>query len=156
MKSIVITIINKPELRDDMLQHEYKYIIAPYSRFNTVIAYENKISDAVRNMALDIDGCKIADNNLISKFTHTPIELNKLSDGCKTAIYVYFRALVIPNNKEIINIAECGANAIKYILEHFGNSDVVLYLNHWEIPGDVEMVFRLNEDTIINNTNELM
>lgn len=131
----------------------YHYIELPYKRFNTVIAYEDGISPSVKNIINTVEECKIENGNLISKFTHTAIELGKLSEGCKTVIYIYFRARLVPNQKEIIDITLCGPNAIEYILNQYNDAELTLYLGHWELPKNIKTEFKMNTEIIKNSSD---
>ncbi len=149
----MITIINDLSI---LKNRDLRYVKTPYKRIDTVIAYEkNKyLSDNIKDIIRGVDSCNTEGGNLISKFTNTPIQLGKLSDGCKTVIYVYFRARLVPNSNELIDITSCGPNAIEYILKNYSDTDLKLYLNHWEFPKDVKAKFIFNKE-IIENTNEL-
>lgn len=150
----MITILNNPSKIELLKKQGFKYIKTPYKKVNTVIAYEKGISENIKHIINSVEICEVHEGNLISKFTNTPIELDKLSDGCKTVIYVYFRAILVQNNKEIIDITGCGANAIAYILRNYSDKNLMLYLGHWEIPKNIKVAFYMN-DECIKNTNEL-
>jgi 2-hydroxy-3-keto-5-methylthiopentenyl-1-phosphate phosphatase len=151
----MIRIITKKEVIQELLQKGYKIIKRPYDRYDTVIANEGGISKEIEDIIKSVDECRVDENkNIVSKFTETPLDMSRLSDGSKTVIYVYFRAIVNKNKNEIISISSCGPNAIKYILEHFNDQDITLYLNHWQFPDSIEQEFKL-DDEIIHNTNEI-
>ncbi len=152
----MINILKNREILQKRINNGYKYVECPFKRLNTVISYEGTISDNIRVIVKEIEECEIEDNNLISKFTGAPIELNKLSDGCKTAIYVYFRAILKPNKHEIINITECGPNAIKYILENYRDRQLNLYLGHWEVSTDTMADIVIDECTEVISIQELL
>jgi len=152
---MINVIINK-ELLDKKLEEEkeYRFIRLPFKRYETVIAYEGGISKEIKNIIETIEECSVdKDGNVESKFTHTPIGLDKLSEGSKTVIYVYYRTKV-EKEKEIINITDCGPNAIEYILKNYQNSNLTLYLGHLELPKDVVCRFQINGETV-NSTNEI-
>lgn len=151
----MINIILNSDMLTEMLQDEnVKYVRLPFKRYETVIAYEGGISKNIEDIIHFIEECDFDnDKRLISKFTNTPIGLESLSEGCKTTIYVYYRTKKI-NKNEIINITDCGPNAIEYILNNFNDSDLTLYLGHLEIPDDVKCTFKLN-GKVMNNTSEI-
>ncbi len=151
----MINIITKRDLLMQMLNtnKSVKYIKLPFKRYETVIAYEGGISKEIANIIKTIDGCEIVDEGINSKFTKTPISLDKLSEGSKTVIYVYYRTKVV-NKSEIINITDCGSNAIEYILKNYANKDLTLYLGHLEFPEGIDCKFSIN-NSIVNNTNEI-
>ena len=125
----MINIITKIELLEHMIKENksLRYVRFPYKRCETVIAYEGGISSEIVNIVNSIDECKLdAEGNMESKFTNTAISLDKLSDGSKTVIYVYYRTIVEKSN-EIINITDCGPNAIEYILKNYSDKNLILY-----------------------------
>lgn len=146
----MINIITKSDLLEELLSENVKYIRTPFKRYETVIAYEGGISEDIKDIIVNIDECALDDNGVIySKFTKTPIGMDKLSNGCKTTIYVYFRTKVL-NENEIINITECGSNAIEYILKKYNDSDLTLYLGHLEFPMGLRCTFKVNGNLIMN------
>lgn len=152
----MINIIINEDVLEDILNrnNNLRFIRLPFQRYNTVIASERGISKGIENIINVIEECTVNKaGDIKSKFTDTYIGLDKLSDGSKTVIYVYYRTKVV-NKNEIINITECGPNAIEYILKNYSNSDLTLYLGHLEIPRNLECTFKINGD-IINNTNEI-
>lgn len=151
----MINIIKSNKLLKNKIDNGYKYISQPFKKFSTIIAYEDGISKEIEQIISEVDSCKISGMNIISKFTDTPIELGKVSDGCKTVVYVYFCTSLLASDNEIIDITECGPNAIRYILEHYGNKDATLYLSHSEFPDDVNVSFYINDTIKINSTMEL-
>lgn len=131
-----------------------KYIRFPYKRYETVIAYEGGISKEVANIINSIEECALdTDGNMKSKFTNTPISLDRLSEGSKTVIYVYYRTILEKVN-EIINITDCGPNAIEYILKNYSDKNLTLYLGHLEFPFDIKCTFKIN-NIIVKNINEI-
>lgn len=103
-----------------------------------------------------VEQCNIDTNgNLISKFTNTPLSISKMSDGCKTIIYIAYTIKKSNNSRELINITECGANAIKYILENFKDNELYLYLGHWQIPKNININFEFNSIKF-STTTDLM
>lgn len=150
----MINILTKSNLLEELLSGNMKYIRTPFKRYETVIAYEGGISEEIKDIIVNIDECMLDGNGVLySKFTKTPIGIDKLSDGSKTTIYVYFRTKV-PNENEIINITECGSNAIEYILKNYNDSDLTLYLGHLEFPMDLECTFKVNNNLVVN-TNDI-
>lgn len=152
----MINIITKIELLEHMIKENksLRYVKFPYKRCETVIAYEGGISSEIVNIVNSIDECKLdAEGNIESKFTNTAISLDKLSDGSKTVIYVYYRTIVEKSN-EIINITDCGPNAIEYILKNYSDKNLILYLGHLELPMNIKCKFKINND-IVENTNEI-
>lgn len=140
----------KPTIKDK------KFIDFPYDKLEAILAIENGFKGYMLDAIKEVEQCDIDMNgNLISKFTNTPLSISKMSDGCKTIIYVAYTIEKNINSKELINITECGANAIKYILENFKDSDLYLYLEHWQIPKNVKVKFKFN-DVQYSNTNDLI
>lgn len=133
-----------------------KFIDYPYDKIEVILAIENGFKEYMLDAIKEVEQCNVDINgNLISKFTNTPISISKMSDGCKTIIYVAYTIEKNINSKELINITECGESAIKYILEKFKDSDLYLYLDHWQIPKNVNVKFKFN-DIDYSNTNELL
>lgn len=74
----------------------------------------NSLYKIQEDIAIKIDKCTVdSRNNIISPFTNAPIRVDQLSDGSRTAefIYVYTQ---LGNTVEIICITSCGPNALKY------------------------------------------
>jgi hypothetical protein len=153
--SIMIKIFTSAEAINQLVKQGYQRIEILSDKYRTVVSYEEGMSDGVKNIIETIDGCKVEGANIISKFTNVPIGIDAISDGAKTCIYVYFRARVVPDPKEIINITECGPNAIEYILKNFSDSDLTLMLYHYNIPShtEVEIIF---DNVLIHNTDEIL
>lgn len=149
MINIIIDTDRLKELQDN----GYKYVMLPYKRYETVIAKEGTLTSEIIKIITEVENCRIDSNgNVESKFTNTPISLDSISEGAKTTIYVYYRTKVV-NNHEIINITSCGPNAIRYILENYNDSSLVLFLGHLEIPRDVENAFMINGE-IVNGVKD--
>ena len=133
-----------------------KFIDFPYDKLETILAIENGFKEYMLNAVKEVEQCNIDDNgNLISKFTNTPLSISKMSDGCKTIIYIAYKVDKNQSSNELINITECGPNAIKYILENFKNCDLYLFLDHWQIPKNIDIKFKFNDVEYVN-TNDLM
>lgn len=146
-------LINRDLLKDFIDTKTYSYVEFPFRRCETVIAFKG-ITDEIKNIINTIDGCKLDEaNNVISKFTNTPISMDNISDGAKTAIYVYFRTQVL-SDKEIIDITNCGPNAIEYILKNYSKADLTLFLGHLEIPEGITCDFKLNGN-LMHGTSEI-
>lgn len=146
----LIEIINDKKF---ITESSKKIIKTPYGRFDTIISITGLVEE-IKQIIFEIDACNFdTENNLISKFTQTPIEISNVSDGCKTVVAIWYN--IKRNNKtEIINITSCGANAIKYILEHYKEEELQLYLQHYEIPRNIDCTFRYNGE-VMNNTNDI-
>ena len=133
---------------------KYKFISLPYKRFDMVLKFEGGISQDIAKIIKTVDECDISTNGmLISKFNGNEIEVTKISEGAKTVAYVMFcykKKFV----KEAINITSCGPNAIKYIIENFSESDLELYLGHYDLPDNVECKIKFN-GKVICNTNQM-
>ena len=153
----MINIVINKDILNDLLDNNsnLKFIRLPYKRYETVIAYAGGINTDIEKIIASIEQC-VADkesNNFQSKFTNTPLGLDSLSEGSKTAIYVYYRTKIV-NKYEIINITSCGPNAIEYILKNYSDAELTLFLGHLEFPKNINVQFKLN-GVIINNTNEI-
>ena len=146
-------LINRDLLKDLITTKGYTYVEFPFRRYETVIAFKG-ITNEIKNIINTIDGCVLDEtNNVISKFTNTPISMDSISDGAKTAIYVYFRTQVF-SEREIIDITNCGPNAIEYILKNYSEADLTLFLGHLEIPQGISCKFKLN-DSLMHTTSEI-
>jgi hypothetical protein len=133
-----------------------KIIEFPYDKFETILAIEGGFKGYMLDAIREVEQCDIDMNgNLISKFTNTPLSISKMSDGCKTIIYIAYTIEKNINTKDMVNITVCGANAIKYILEKFENSDLYLFLDHWEISKNINVKFNFN-DVEYSSTTDLM
>lgn len=131
-----------------------KFISLPYKRFDMVLKYEGGISQDISNIIKFVDESDISTNGMVvSKFNNEEIEVTKISEGAKTVAYVMF-CYKKKYVSEVINITSCGPNAIKYILENYADSNLELYLGHYDIPRDVECRIRFNERKI-KNTNQI-
>ena len=86
-------------------------------------------------------------------FTNAPIRVDQLSDGSRTAefIYVYTQ---LGNTDEIIDITSCGPNALKYIFEKYKECSLNVLLTHLEIPKDIIFDFEYN-GYLLHNTSEI-
>jgi hypothetical protein len=150
----MLKIITKNSIVRQLLDQGYTKVETPFNRCKNIIRYEKGISDTVKDIIEKVDGCKVEGANVISKFTKSPIGVDDISDGAKTCIYVYFRTKLLPNNKEIINITECGPNAIEYILKNFSESDLNLVIYHYYLPSHVRVKFKFNNE-VFNDTDEV-
>lgn len=147
----MLSIITNKDLFDIK---KHKFISLPYKRFDIVLKYEGGISQDIAKIIKDIDECDISTNGMvISKFNKEEIETFRISEGAKTVAYVMFcyKKKFI---KEIINITSCGPNAIKYIIENFAESNLELYLGHFDIPNNIECKIKFNE-RFISNTSQV-
>ena len=149
-------IINKDILDNRLKDGNLRYIKSPYDRFSSVVLYENGISEGLKHIISNIENCEVNEaGDIKSKFTGRFIGQDKISDGCKTAAYVYYRTKVL-NKDEIINITDCGPNAIEYIIKEYSEYDIVLYLGHLEIPINLECRIKINNDEEpIVNTDQI-
>ncbi|MBQ2237918.1 MAG: hypothetical protein II321_00585 [Lachnospiraceae bacterium] len=133
-----------------------KFIDFPYDKLEAILAIENGFKEYMLDAVKEVEQCNIDSNgNLISKFTNTPLSISKMSDGCKTIIYIAYAVEKSENSKELINITACGPNAIKYIFKKFKDCNLYLYLEHWQIPRDIPVNFKFN-DVEYSNTSVLM
>lgn len=130
-----------------------KIILTPYERFDTIISITG-LTDEIKKIIAEIDSCKTdSGNNLISKFTLTAVDISNVSDGCKTVVAIWYN-LLRKNNSEVLNITSCGPNAIKYIFEHYQNENLCLYLNHYDLPQNINCRFLFN-NVMLTNTNDI-
>ena len=70
-----------------------------------------KISDAVQQMIMDIDGSIYSSGSDIRTRYGRLVDIRKLSTSCKTAINVYC------NPDKLFNCVEAGENVLRYILK---------------------------------------
>ena len=115
--------------------------------FNSITS--QLIDDRARAIISKIDGAVLEEKYKIrSKFNDTLLDIDKLSTGCKTALNVLYNPLVL------VNIKECGDNALEVI---FGMEDGSIYSDYPMIPFDFEevKVVDYKGDQIISNYDEL-
>ena len=114
----------------------------------------NSLYKIQEDIAIKIDKCTVdSRHNIISPFTNAPIRVDQLSDGSRTAefIYVYTQ---LGNTDEIIDITSCGPNALKYIFEKYKECSLNVLLTHLEIPKDIIFDFEYN-GYLLHNTSEI-
>lgn len=115
--------------------------------FNSITS--QLIDDRARAIISKIDGAVLEEKYKIrSKFNDTLLDIDKLSTGCKTALNVLYNPLVL------VNIKECGDNALEVI---FGMEDGSIYSDYPMIPFDFEevKVVDYKGEQIISNYDEL-
>lgn len=115
--------------------------------FNSITS--QLIDDRARVIISEIDGAVLEEKYKIrSKFNDTLLDIDKLSTGCKTALNVLY------NPHVLVNIKECGDNALEVI---FGMEDGSIYSDYPMIPFDFEevKVVDYKGEQIISNYDEL-
>lgn len=115
--------------------------------FNSITS--QLIDDRARAIISKIDGAVLEEKYKIkSKFNDTLLDIDKLSTGCKTALNVLY------NPHVLVNIKECGDNALEVI---FGMEDGFIYSDYPMIPFNFEevKVVDYKGDQIISNYDEL-
>lgn len=115
--------------------------------FNSITS--QLIDDRARAIISKIDGAVLEEKYKIrSKFNDTLLDIDKLSTGCKTALNVLY------NPHVLVNIKECGDNALEVI---FGMEDGSIYSDYPMIPFDFEevKVVDYKGEQIISNYDEL-
>ncbi|MCM1222064.1 MAG: DUF4869 domain-containing protein [Lachnospiraceae bacterium] len=144
----MINIINYKNRQAINTEYKHlKYIDCPWSIFNIVSSalYTNGDAQEVTNIIQQVEGCELINSeNFKSKFNGVPLKISSLSTGSQVILCLYY---LIKNNQiqdKVINITDCGNNAIKYILQHYNKYNITLYLGHYEIYGDIECNYLLN------------
>ena len=115
--------------------------------FNSITS--QLIDDRARAIISKIDGAVLEEKYKIrSNFNDTLLDIDKLSTGCKTALNVLYNPLVL------VNIKECGDNALEVI---FGMEDGSIYSDYPMIPFNFEevKVVDYKGEQIISNYDEL-
>lgn len=115
--------------------------------FNSITS--QLIDDRARAIISKIDGAVFEEKYKIrTKFNDTLLDIDKLSTGCKTALNVLY------NPHVLVNIKECGDNALEVI---FGMEDGSIYSDYPMIPFDFEevKVVDYRGEQIISNYDEL-
>ena len=130
-------------------EHIEDYMESPYEIFGSVLDALGKdgYAEEVRRVIHEVEGCElVCDSNVTqfrSKFDGTPLGLTYLSTGSQVVLCIYYMIKNGYTEDRIINIVDCGKNAIEYILRHYSDSDLTLYLGHYDI-GHMECKFMLN------------
>ena len=115
--------------------------------FNSITS--QLIDDRARAIISKIDGAVFEEKYKIrTKFNDTLLDIDKLSTVCKTALNVLY------NPHVLVNIKECGDNALEVI---FGMEDGSIYSDYPMIPFDFEevKVVDYRGEQIISNYDEL-
>jgi len=98
--------------------------------FNSITS--QMIDDKAREIISKIDGAVLEEKYKIkSKFNDTLLDIDKLSTGCKTALNVLY------NPSVLVNIKECGDNALEVI---FGMNEGFVYSDYPMIPFSFDQV----------------
>lgn len=141
----IITLKNR-ETINTTYKH-IKYMEFPWSIFNIVSSalYKYGENKEVCRVIQEVEGCgTINEKTFISKFNGVPLQLLSLSTGSQVILCIYYLIKLDKAKDKIIDITDCGSNAIKYILKYYGNYDLTLYLGHYELYKDMECNFLIN------------
>lgn len=150
----MIQIINNSKIVNNLKNQGYNIIDSPEKEFDKILAYCNGINAEIEKIIHEVEGSEVKDNKLISKFSGEFLDINKLSGGSKSVVAVYFRARLVPNNKDVLDITGCGSNAIEYILNNYGDADLKLIVNHFELPYETKVKVMFN-NVVLNSLYEL-
>lgn len=137
-------------VRDSLDKNDINFndIYFDLNNFNYTLDGNNTI---LKECIKHIDECKYVEKTkrFIGKFTGET-SLTNLSTGCKTAINVLY------NTDKIVNVSECGTNALNFLMSHDG---LVMSTNGWvEIENfkDKLTIRYKDKDYIINNEFEYL
>lgn len=142
----IITLRNKQSIKN-----EYKhlnYIEYPWMLFDDVSAllYKSGDSKEIERVIKEVEGCEMEENQtmFISKFNGVPLKLSFLSTGSQVVLCIYYLIKLDMAKEKIIDITDCGANAIEYIIKHYNKYDLTLFLGHYELYEDKKYTFLVN------------
>lgn len=121
-------------------------------KINTVIKNWLAIHDYTLikcvNIYIKIDGCEIVENQdnpiFISKFNGVPLKLSYSSEGAQIVLYLQYLIFNDSYKDKVVDITNCGGNAIKFILKYFNGYDLTLCLRHNQLGLDMECTFIVN------------
>lgn len=132
-----------------------KYTIWSNDNWFNKLLFEEDFLRRHSEIIMDIDAAKIVDYNMqtiITPFGTT--SLNNLSTGLKTVLNICFIKEKWPERNYIVNINECGNNALEYVFELVSNSNIGVYLTYYPIYMPDEYTYYIN-NKIITDTDEL-
>ena len=90
------------------------------------------LDESDNEIVRSIDGSELLNTSTIfGKFSKCPIEIGKLSDGCKVLLCINHAIKKKLNSKLIFDITDCGKNAIEYLATRMAvQNDVNVYCRH--------------------------
>lgn len=81
-------------------------------------------------------GEPISEGMFKSKFNESPLGYDALSSGSKVIIGIYNLIKTDRFQDKVIDITDCGFNAIRYIIDNYSDYDLTLYLGHMNLSPD--------------------
>lgn len=110
--------------------------------------YKNGKFIEVERALKEIDGCEIVENQdnpiFISKFNGVPLRISYSSEGAQIVLYLQYLIFNDSYKDKVVDITNCGGNAIKFILKYFNGYDLTLCLRHNQLGLDMECTFIVN------------
>lgn len=91
----------------------------------------------IERIIRDVEKCEPVSQGIFkSKFNGMILGYDALSSGSKTIIGLFDLIKNDEVSDKIIDITDCGFNAIKYILNNYGSYNLNLYLGHTNVSVD--------------------
>lgn len=151
----MINIITKSYSHDIKNKYSDKKLVSyPWLYFDEVCEYLYKNSKfiEVERALKEIDGCEIVENQdnpiFISKFNGVPLRLSYSSEGAQIVLYLQYLIFTNSYKDKVVDITNCGGNAIKFILKYFNDYDLTLCLRHNQLGLDMECTFMANGEEV--------
>lgn len=134
-----------------LLETKYKhlqYVEYPWKLFDEVssLMYKSGESGELERVIADVEGCGTLpeQNMFLSKFNGMPLRLSSLSTGSQVVLCIYYLAKRNAVSDKVIDITDCGGNAIEYMLKNYNDFDLTMYLGHTELSSNEELTFKVN------------
>lgn len=144
----MINIISKDRVED--IKDKYGnmvYIEFPWQLFYNASKVLNQLGEyeEIERVIREVEGCEpLPGKQFRSKFNGETLGISELSTGSKVVICIYYLIKIDMVQNRIIDITDCGSNAIKYILTHYNESELNLFLGHEDLRDDFACEFMLN------------
>lgn len=137
----------------DIMCGQTNYIEFVWKLFNVASNYLYQSGDQheVERVIHEVEECETINNTMFkSKFNGVPLKLSLLSTGSQVILCIYYLIKTEQTAGKMIDITDCGSNAIKYILKYYNEYDLTLYLGHSDLYQDMECEYKLNNEIVYN------
>lgn len=121
-----------------------------YFEINKVTQY---LDETDAKIVEDVEDTHLINNQtILSKFRNIPIDIGKLSEGCKTLLCINHAIKTNMIQNYIFNITSCGDNAIQYIVTTLASDvDIYAYSYHGNLGYFNNVELKIN-DELFNNS----
>lgn len=95
------------------------------------VKYDRSFLERQRDILYNIDKAQIIDYKLLTMITpYGTTTVDKLSTGCKTVLNIVYLLEHIGRSHAIVNINECGDNALKEVFKVAAGTNISLFISH--------------------------